>query len=101
MYGSFRASAPQYYNTVGYNIEKAGGEYQEEIFEDRLRWKLKAGSPGKNAGADGTDMGIYGGAGAKDLRIPAYPQVTEFTVGGTSTADGNLQVKVKVEAQEK
>jgi hypothetical protein len=97
--GSFGASAPDNYNVVENNIENVS---LANIFEDQIKYQLKAGSPGKNAGYDGTDMGIYGGLSpAKDKRIPGNPAVTEFTVAGMSAGDGSLPVKVKVEAQEK
>ena len=94
MVGNFSATANN--NDVANNIT---GVPLANIFVDQVRWHLKTGCPGIGAGSDGTDMGIYGGAGAKEVRIPAYPAVTEFTVAGTSTAAGELSAKVKVEAQ--
>ena len=97
--GTFATPSASSYNTVGDNIENAGAA--NDLFAEQVTYRLKDGAPGKNAGADGTDMGIYGGAGAKDKRIPSYPQITEFVVGGTSHADGTLPVSITVEAQEK
>jgi hypothetical protein len=95
---SFTEPNPLTYNTTNLNIE---GVPLTNIFVDQARYQLLETSPGKNAASDGTDMGLYGSASpAKLLRIPAYPAVTQFTVGGTSTAEGNLSVVIKVEAQE-
>jgi len=96
--GSFGASAAANYNSIGENIEKV---FLVDIFEDQVRYKLKETCVGKGAGADGTDMGIYGGLAAKEKRIPAHPSITEFLVGGTSNTEGELSVRIKVEAQEK
>lgn len=79
-----------------------GVAYLTSIFEDQVLYQLKADSPGKNAGSDGTDMGLYGGAfPAKEQRIPAYPVVTAFSAGGATAADGVLPVRITVEAQDR
>jgi hypothetical protein len=63
---------------------------------------LQAGSPGKNAGTDATDIGIYGGmlpfiVGAN----PHFPQMMELTLpsGSTVPAGGTLNVHFKARKQ--
>lgn len=70
-------------------------------------YRLKAGSPGKNAGTDGTDLGIYGGSypfpsggavgsGFDTSPMPPIPQVTEMNIlNATVPVNGNLNVNVK------
>ena len=84
-------------NTIAYNIVNIP---LNEIFVDQVRYHLLPSCPGVNAGSDGYDMGIYGSAvPAKELRIPSNPQITDFIVSGSSDINGNLKVKIKVEAQ--
>jgi hypothetical protein len=64
-------------------------------------YHLQASCPGKSAGIDGTDIGIYGGTSPwKEGSIPANPHFQFKSVGGTTDANGNLKVKFKVEAQD-
>ena len=64
-------------------------------------YHLKAGSPGKNAGTDGTDIGIYGGFYPwKEGSLPAFPHYQMIEVAPKTDASGNLNVKIKVAAQE-
>jgi hypothetical protein len=62
---------------------------------------LKSNCPGKNAGTDGTDIGIYGGLYPwKEGSIPTNPHIQAIKVGPTTDADGNLKVIIKVKAQD-
>ena len=55
---------------------------------------------GKNAGKDGTDIGIYGGRFPwKDGSVPINPHIMINNVGGTTNSNGTLPVNIKVEAQ--
>jgi hypothetical protein len=70
-------------------------------------FNLSSGSPGKNVGSDGTDIGIYGGntpfvEGANtDSRyryfpMPAIPQIMEVTIQNASVPqNGTLNVNFK------
>jgi hypothetical protein len=70
-------------------------------------YHLKAGSPGKNASTDGTDLGIYGGSypfpsggasgsGFETSPTPPIPQVTQVDIQNATIApNGTLQVKVQ------
>jgi hypothetical protein len=70
-------------------------------FEYINDYHLQSNSPGKNAGTDGTDIGIYGGLYPwKDGSIPFNPHIQQKTVSGTTDQNGNLNVNIKVEAQD-
>ncbi len=59
-------------------------------------------SPYKNAGTDGTDIGIYGGTFPwKEGSIPYNPHIQKNSVSGTTDANGNLKVNIKAEAQKR
>jgi len=63
-------------------------------------YHLQTSSPGKNAGKDGTDIGIYGGAFPwKAGSVPPNPHIQFENVGGIDVT-GNLHVKIKVAAQD-
>jgi hypothetical protein len=72
------------------------------IFNMKNNYRLLDNSPGKNAGTDGTDIGIYGGRFPwKDGGLPANPHIESKFVNGTTDNNGNLNVKIKVAAQER
>jgi len=63
-------------------------------------YHLKSGSPGKNAGKDGTDIGIYGGVFPwKEGSVPFNPHIISSTIANKTNSDGTLHVSIKVEAQ--
>ena len=75
---------------------------QNFIFNMKNNYNLREDSPGKNAGRDGTDIGIYGGIFPwKDGGLPVNPHFQQVQVRGTTDANGNLNVNIKVEAQER
>lgn len=64
-------------------------------------YHLKPDSPGKNAGKDGTDIGIYGGTYPwKEGSIPANPHFQSIKISPKTDNLGNLNVRVKVAAQD-
>jgi len=64
-------------------------------------YHLQPNSPGKNAGKDGTDIGIYGGAFPwKAGSVPTNPHIQYESVSGVGE-DGNIHVVVKVAAQDR
>jgi len=64
-------------------------------------YHLQPTSPGKNAGKDGTDIGIYGGAFPwKAGSVPVNPHIQYESVSGVGD-DGNIHVVVKVAAQDR
>jgi len=63
-------------------------------------YHLKSGSPGKNAGKDGTDIGIYGGVFPwKDGAVPFNPHIISSTISNKTNSNGTLHVRIKVAAQ--
>lgn len=66
-------------------------------WDKSYNYRLKATSPGKNAGTDGTDIGMYGGL--KPYKVtPLIPRVTAKTIA-PKVVNGKLGVSVNVEAQ--
>ena len=64
-------------------------------------YHLKINSPGKNAGTDGTDIGIYGGNPPfKDGSMPSNPHIRYKNVAGTTNTNGTLNIHFKVAAQD-
>ncbi len=63
-------------------------------------YHLKSSSPGKNAGTDGKDIGIYGGLFPwKDGALPSIPHVILKQISNTTDQNGNLQINMVVKAQ--
>jgi len=63
-------------------------------------FQLAAGSPGKNAGTDGTDIGIYGGIGFVATGAPNVPYIEHFVISNSSISVGqNLNVTIEAKAQ--
>ncbi|MBL0267129.1 MAG: hypothetical protein IPP99_00175 [Chitinophagaceae bacterium] len=57
--------------------------------------------PGKNAGTDGTDIGIYGGFSPwKDGSVPYNPHVQFQNIPSVTNANGNLNINIRVGAQD-
>ena len=62
--------------------------------------KILATSPCKNAGTDGTDIGIFGGpAPYKAGAVPFNPHITRSSIVGYTDKDGKLKVNIQVSAQ--
>jgi hypothetical protein len=75
---------------------QSGGSF---VFQQN--YHLIPASPGKNAGTDGTDVGIYGGPlPFKDGSLPINPHYRLRMVSGTTTSAGQLPVHFKVAAQD-
>ena len=64
-------------------------------------YHLQSGCPGKNAGTDGTDMGIYGGSFPwKEGSVPFNPHIQLVNIADTTDQNGNLNVNIRVAAQD-
>ena len=64
-------------------------------------YHLKPTSPGKNAGIDGQDIGIYGGFYPfKEGSVPHHPHIQSKTISNTTDSNGDLNVDIKVRAQD-
>lgn len=69
-------------------------------FSYQYDFNLQIQSPGINAGTDGTDIGIYGGAFPwKEGSIPINPHIQTKTISSTTDPSGNLPVNIKVMTQ--
>jgi hypothetical protein len=69
------------------------------IFSYYQDYHLKSTSPGKNAGLDGKDIGIYGGTTATawvDGSLPPNPHIRSKDVSQTTGTDGKLPVKFTI-----
>ncbi len=73
-----------------------GGTIAWDVLND---FHLVGGSPGENAGSDGTDTGIYGGSNPlKEGGLPFNPHIRSVSVPSQST-DGNLPVEIGAGSQ--
>ena len=62
--------------------------------------KVRDDSACKNAGTDGRDIGIFGGANPyKDGAVPFNPHINSAAVSSQIDKDGNLNVSIQVSAQ--
>ena len=62
--------------------------------------KIREDSPCKNAGTDGTDIGIFGcPAPYKDGAVPFNPHINKALISGQTDKDGKLKVDIQVSAQ--
>lgn len=72
------------------------------IYDDSYNYRLKPASSGKNAGTDGTDIGIYGTTKpCKDGWVPPNPHISFKSIPSESLPNGTLPVNVKVVAQDR
>ncbi|MCX6267499.1 MAG: hypothetical protein NTW16_09100 [Bacteroidetes bacterium] len=98
--------SPNGNGSIAGNIENVPANliYQNQTggaFVFQQNYHLVPASPGKNAGTDGTDVGIYGGPlPFKDGSLPVNPHYRLRMVSGTTTAAGQLPVHFKVIAQD-
>ena len=74
--------------------------YPGGAFSYEQDFHLQESSPGKNAGTDGTDIGIYGtDTPYKEGAVPFNPHVSSENIATKTNTEGKLNVKVTVEAQ--
>jgi hypothetical protein len=70
-------------------------------FDYTHNYHLKSTCPGKNAGTDGTDIGIYGGSYPwKEGAIPNNPHFQSVKIAPKTDANGSLNVNIQVKAQD-
>jgi len=71
------------------------------LFDYDQDYHILTTSPAHNAGTDKTDLGIYGTASPwKEGSVPDNPHIQKLIPQSVSTAAGNLDVKIKVAAQD-
>jgi len=85
-------------NLVGVNPQFTNAPTQALSFT--YNYRLLPGSPGENAGTDGTDIGIYGGPSPmpNQTGVPRIPTVTQFILENTTIGEGgslNVQLKAR------
>jgi len=69
-------------------------------YNPTYNFALASGSPGKNAGTDGTDIGVYGGIGFVPSGAPNVPYIEHFVISNSSISVGqNLNVTIEAQAQ--
>ncbi|QHT69792.1 hypothetical protein GXP67_25675 [Rhodocytophaga rosea] len=72
----------------------------DNTFKYEYDFHLQASSPGKNAGTDGKDIGLYGGIGFSESGEPAVPQIREFVIKNSVIApNSKLNISIKAEAK--
>lgn len=75
---------------------------EDSDFEYGNDYNLQSDCEGKNAGKDGTDIGIYGGAFPwKEGSLPFNPHYQKIQISPTTDNNGNLNVNIKVAAQQR
>ena len=71
------------------------------IYDIHHNYHLRSTCLGKNAGTDGTDIGLYGTASPKkDGEIPYNPHIQAKAIPSSTNAQGNLNINIKVKAQD-
>ncbi|MDR1096563.1 MAG: hypothetical protein LBL57_00370 [Tannerella sp.] len=64
--------------------------------------EILSGSPCKDAGTDGTDIGIYGGSSPfKKGSVPANPHISKMIISNIADSNGKIKVDIEVSAQER
>lgn len=82
-------------DNVAFSEELIGGVNNHPNY-----YELKAGSSLKNAGTDGTDIGMYGGSNPyKKGAVPMNPHIDKFSVSDATNTDGKLKIDIQVSAQ--
>lgn len=99
--GGYPNSPAENNNTFSNEIER---EPYANVFvdPDNGDYHLKAGCSGKNAGSDGTDVGIYGTAFPfKESKTPSIPYFKLKVISPETDSSGKLPVNIQVEAQDR
>jgi len=99
-------------NSASNNLEFTDPLFVDEngdlLFDSAEDYHLSAGSPGKNAGTDGTDIGIYGGlyvwpegnlSPYINSPFPTVPQIIEMNIENAAVPiDGTLNINLKAKS---
>jgi hypothetical protein len=76
--------------TDNFEVWSGQGEFKDN-------YRLKATSPGKNAGTDGTDVGIYGTVNPTSAGwVPSNPHIYFKQIAPQTGTNGTLNIQVKV-----
>jgi hypothetical protein len=86
---------------INSDIDKLFVTQSGNLYNIKHNYHLKPDCLGKNAGTDGTDVGIYGTATpAKDGQIPFNPHIQSKSISSSTNPEGNLNINIKVKAQD-
>jgi len=91
------------YNNTNFGYNNFVNQNPSSIFvnQNTQDYHLQSSCPGKNAGTDGTDIGIYGGIFPwKDGGLPSNPHILSKIISSSTDSTGNLNVNIKVAAQD-
>lgn len=69
------------------------------VLSPNYNYQLREDSPGKNAGTDDKDIGIYGGTGFSPTALPPIPRITDKKIAEQTDENGKLKVQIQVKAQ--
>jgi hypothetical protein len=101
-------------NTASGNLVGVDPQFENvtnfDNFDYNFNYRLRTGSPARNAATNGTDLGIYAapypfpsggapGSGFDTSALPPIPQVTEMTIQNATVQPGaplNVNVKARV-----
>lgn len=88
-------------STTNVNIAKPADIFKQGSFgyNDMHSYELTDAAKTKYLGADGKQVGLYGGSIPYE-EDPTTPQITKCNVAAKSTADGKLSVDIEVKAAE-
>lgn len=72
-----------------------------QLYDITHNYHLRPTCIGKNAGTDGTDIGIYGTASPKkEGEVPYNPHIQYKAIPASTNSQGNLNINIKVKAQD-
>lgn len=88
---------PNGVNQVGVDPQFINYPPAGAYFSYAHNYRLQPSSPAKNAGIDGTDLGLYGGVGDYNQNgTPRNPQITQFNIANpTISSGGTLNINFK------
>lgn len=98
-YDDFFGYIPNYTNTPSTGYENVFKHHQGYVFADDELFELTDEAKTTYLGADGTEVGIYGG-NMPYSSTTTNPKITKLNVASKSTADGKLSVDITVSGAE-
>jgi hypothetical protein len=98
---SYNQNGAASYNVENVPLDSMYVNQSGNVFSYSHDFHLKPTCAGKNAGTDGTDVGIHGGASPwKEGSLPINPHIRFKNVAGTTNPNGTLNIHFKVAAQD-
>lgn len=88
-------------NVCNINRDSIFMSQEGNLYNIAHNYHLRSTCIGKNAGTDGTDIGLYGTTTPKkDGEIPYNPHIQTKAIPASTNSQGNLDINIKVKAQE-